>query len=145
MSGREYPQHPRVGVGAIVIRNNAVLLVRRGNPPGKDLWAIPGGRLRLGESLQEAAEREIMEETGVRIRAGSPLYTFDFIERDSEGRIRYHYVIVDLHAEYMSGEPCGGDDALEALWVTEQELKSLNLSANTLALLKILQFSPGPA
>jgi len=141
MSEREYPQHPRVGVGAVVIRNNAVLLVRRGNPPGKDLWAIPGGHLRLGETLGGAAEREIWEETGVRIRAGYPIHAFDFIERDPAGSIRYHYVIIDLQAEYISGEPCGGDDALEARWATGQELTSLNLSETTLSLLKILKFS----
>ncbi len=140
MSKREYPLHPHVGVGAVVTKGETILLVRRGRPPGRDLWAIPGGRLRLGETLQEAAEREIREETGVVIRAGDPIHAFDFIERDRDGRIRFHYVIVDLQAEYVEGEPCGNDDALEARWLTGKELKELKVSQNTLNLLGIINF-----
>ena len=134
-SGGAYPDQPLVAVGAIVFKDNQVLLVRRGKPPAEDLWAIPGGRVEIGETLQEAAEREIMEETGVSIRALVPVYTFDVIDRDTRGRIQFHYVIVDLTAEYIEGEPRAGDDAAAARWVSSDELSMLKVSSKTRQLL----------
>ena len=131
-----YPDHPRVAVGAVVFKDDRVLLVRRGQPPAEGLWAIPGGSVLLGETLQQAAEREILEETGVRITAGQPVLTFDVVEKDANGRVRFHYVIVDLDASYNSGEPRGGDDALEARWVSRARIGRLPVSATTLKLLK---------
>jgi 8-oxo-dGTP diphosphatase len=136
MPRREYPDAPRVAVGAIVVRDGGVLLVRRGQPPSEGLWAIPGGRVELGESLQEAAEREIMEETGLTIRARHPVHTFDVILRDEGGRVRFHYVIVDLLADYVSGEMRPGDDAHEVRWVTPGELEKLPVSQTTLEVLR---------
>ncbi len=141
MSTGEYPNVPRVAVGAIVLRNGCILLVKRGQPPSQDLWAIPGGRVELGETLQAAAEREINEETGLIIRAGNPAYTFDTIVRDDAGRVRFHYVIVDLLADYLSGEPRPGDDAREARWVAPQDLAELPVNQSTLHVLKnVLHF-----
>ncbi|MBN1380877.1 MAG: NUDIX hydrolase [Deltaproteobacteria bacterium] len=141
MSNREYPDVPRVGVGAVVIKDDKVLLVKRGIAPSMGLWAIPGGGLELGETLQEGAEREILEETGVTIRAKlPPVYTFEFIEKDAAGRIHFHYVIVDLLADYISGEALGADDVDEACWLTARELNGLNVSQNTLRLLRAVQF-----
>jgi len=131
-----YPNQPVVAVGAIVFRNNRVLLVRRGQPPSQDLWAIPGGRVELGETLQEAAEREIIEETGITIQALDPVYTFDYIERDGSARPRFHYVIVDLHADYVRGTIRAGDDAAEAGWVAAEDLAILKVSSKTVRLLK---------
>ncbi len=133
-----YPDHPRAAVGAVAVKDNSVLLVLRGKPPSKGVWAIPGGSVNLGETLQEAAEREILEETGIVIKAGKPVFTFDFVERDNTGRVRFHYIIVDLMAEYVSGEPCSGDDALNAKWISPQELDELNVSLMTRRLLKQL-------
>jgi len=130
-----YPQAPCVAVGAIVFKEDRVLLVRRGKAPSRGQWAIPGGSVTLGESLQEAAEREIFEETGIRITAGKPAYIFDVVDRDEDGQIRYHYVIVDLDAIYRSGEPCSGDDALDVRWVNARELKDLDVSLPTRELL----------
>ena len=130
-----YPEHPRVGVGAVVFKDDRVLLVRRGKPPANGQWAVPGGRLELGESLAEAAEREIFEETGVRIRAREPVHAFDAITRDTGGGILYHYVIVDLAADYVSGRPTAGDDALDARWVSAAELRELPVNAETRRLL----------
>lgn len=135
-SPRFYPTHPQVGVGAVVFREEKVLLVLRGRPPAEGVWAIPGGRLRLGETLQAAAEREILEETGIVIRAGEPVFTFDAIVRDPDGRIQYHYVIVDLAAEYVRGTPAPGDDALSARWVSAAEMEELEVSPPTRRLLR---------
>lgn len=92
--------------------------------------------LELGETLQEAAEREVREETGVIIRARNPVYTFDIVERDDQGRIRFHYVIVDLLADYISGEPNPRSDASEARWIDPKELDELPLSKSTRTFLK---------
>ena len=123
-------------MGAVVFKDKRVLLVCRGQPPAENFWAIPGGSVEIGETLQTAAEREIREETGIRIRAAEPIYTFDVIERDKTGSIRFHYVIVDLSAEYVSGELAAGDDAVEARWVAADEIAELKVSASTLKLLK---------
>jgi ADP-ribose pyrophosphatase len=141
MTTNEYPEQPQVAVGAIVIREGKVLLVKRNQPPGDGLWAIPGGRVNLGESLKQAAEREIKEETGVTIDAREPIYTFEVINEDNSG-IRFHYVIIDLVADYVSGEPCPGDDASEARWVSPDELTRLPVSQSTIDVLKdVMHFS----
>jgi 8-oxo-dGTP diphosphatase len=131
-----YPERPRVAVGAVVFKEGAVLLVQRGQAPAEGSWAIPGGGVRLGETLQQAAEREILEETGVVIRAAAPVYTFDVIERDAEGRVRFHYVIVDLAAEYVAGTPRPASDAVDARWVSVDELRRRKVSPETIGLLK---------
>jgi len=138
MTGREYPESPQTAVGAIVVKDKRVLMVKRVHAPGEGLWAIPGGGVKLGETLEEAAEREVKEETGVVIRARGPVYTFDLIERDAAGRIRFHYVIVDLLADYVSGQPRPRDDASEARWVGAEELDGLPASDTTKDLLKKL-------
>lgn len=130
-----YPDAPRPAVGAVVFKDDAVLLVKRGNPPSRELWAIPGGSVRLGETLQAAAEREILEETGVVIRAGEPILVFDAIEKDDRGVVKYHYVIVDLAAEYVSGVPLAGDDAVDARWIREDALAMLPVNPATRRLL----------
>lgn len=142
MAGREYPDHPRVGVGAVVLRHGRVLLVRRGGAPARGLWAIPGGGLKLGETLQQGAEREIREETGIVIRAGDPIFTCDSFDRDEKGRCRFHYVIVDMAAEYVSGELKAADDALEARWISPAELLSIPATQSTLRLLRQIGFIP---
>jgi ADP-ribose pyrophosphatase len=120
--GSVYPDLPRVAVGAVVVHDDRVLLVRRGKAPARGLWAIPGGSVRLGESLRQAAEREILEETGLTIRAGDPMLTFESIHRDDDGRVRFHYVIVDLAAEYLAGEVQPADDASDARWFSWAEV-----------------------
>lgn len=127
--------YPRPAVGAVVFKDECILLVRRGHAPAFGQWAIPGGSVELGESLQEAAEREILEETGIIIQAKAPIYTFDTIERDAKGAICFHYVIVDLAADYLGGELRPGDDALEARWVSAREVDELNVNQRTRELL----------
>ena len=130
-----YPTHPQVAVGAVVFKEDEILLVLRGKPPSKNLWSIPGGSVKLGETLQQAVEREIGEETGLTITAREPIYTFDVVERDEEGRIRLHYVIVDLAADYVRGELRPGDDAIDARWVSPEDAKNLEVSPATANLL----------
>ncbi len=131
-----YPNHPRVAVGAVVFKEKRVLLVLRGKPPAEKQWSIPGGCVELGETLQEAAEREIAEETGIVIQAKKPVYIFDVIERDKDGDIQFHYVIVDLAADYVSGEPRAGDDAVDVNWVSSKDIQYRNVSAATRKLLR---------
>jgi ADP-ribose pyrophosphatase len=132
---RGYPDTPRVAVGAVVWHEDRVLLVRRGKAPADGQWAIPGGCVELGESLSQAAEREIREETGIHITAGDPIYVFDMIERDTMGKVRFHYVIVDLAARFLGGCLRPGDDAREARWVSADEFKDLDVSPPTRRLL----------
>lgn len=131
-----YPDAPRVAVGAVVFRDDRVLLVQRGSAPARSQWAIPGGRVELGETLQKAAEREVFEETGIRIRAGKPVFVFDTVVPDDGGRIRFHYVIVDLEAEYLEGRLRRGDDAADVRWVAADELDRLPVNPTTRQLLK---------
>ena len=135
-----YPESPRVGVGALVIHEGKVLLVKRGVAPNEGLWAVPGGSLELGESLQEGAERETLEETGVIVRAGKPIYVFDYIEQDPVGGIKFHFVIVDLEANFLSGKPVGQDDALEARWVGKDDIEAFPVGENTIKLLRFMKF-----
>jgi ADP-ribose pyrophosphatase len=132
---------PQLAVGAVVRHNGAVLLIQRATPPNAGQWAIPGGKVHPGETLQQAAEREIREETGIIIRAGEPLFCFDVIEHDEQGKLRFHYVIVDLAADYIQGEPLAADDAQAAAWIRYAELGQYNINATTRQLLERLNFS----
>jgi len=129
---------PVVAVGAIVRRGDDILLVLRGTPPNENQWAIPGGRLHLGETLQQAAEREILEETGIKILAREVVYTFEHIERDPAGNVQFHYVVLDLAADYLAGEPHGGDDARDALWIPLSQLTQWPVNNTTLHALRQL-------
>lgn len=129
---------PQVGVGALVVHNGSVLLVLRGRAPNAGQWAIPGGKLRRGETLRQGAEREILEETGITIRAGEPVYTFEHIEYAADGTLQYHYVVIDLAAQYLGGDPQAADDARAARWVPWLELSQLPLNATTRAALRQL-------
>jgi ADP-ribose pyrophosphatase len=142
MVSKIYPDAPRVAVGAVVRHQDKVLLVLRGQAPAKDVWAIPGGSVHLGETLQAAAAREVLEETGQPIQVGELIYTFDAIVRDSEGRVQYHYVILDFLAESL--EPARpltpADDVRDAAWFTlaQVEQPDLPISERTRDLLRTL-------
>jgi 8-oxo-dGTP diphosphatase len=122
---------PQLGVGAFVVHDDAILLVQRGQQPGKGEWAIPGGRVKAGESLHTAAAREILEETGVTIEVGEFAWQFEFIQHDADAKLQYHYVVLDFHARYLAGEPEPADDVTAARWVPFDQLNTLNLSAMT--------------
>jgi len=124
-----YPDAPRVAVGALVVYQNKVLLILRGESPAKGMWAVPGGSVNIGETLQAAAEREVLEETGLQIKAGEVIYSFEKIQHDKAGQVQYHYVILDLEAEPLDpAQPLApADDAIEAGWFTLADLDRLNL------------------
>jgi 8-oxo-dGTP diphosphatase len=140
MVNTRYPDAPRVAAGGVVIHNNKVLLVLRSRPPAAGKWAIPGGSVKLGETLPAAAEREILEETGLRVIADEIIYTFDTIVRDEAGQVEYHYVILDFLARLVDPHPAliAGDDARDVGWFTWAEIEALDtpLSENTQTLLQ---------
>ena len=133
---RHYPDAPIVSMGAIVIRQGRVLLAQRGQPPSEGMWTFPGGVVELGEMLQEAAAREVWEECGIRVRVLEPFTVVDRIFRDSEGRVEYHYVIVDVLAEWVEGEARASSDARQAGWFSAEELETLPLTPGVLELAK---------
>ncbi len=136
----EYPDKPRLAIGGVVVQDDRILLVRRGKPPAFGEWAIPGGSVELGETLEQAVERELLEETGLTVRAGEICHVFEAVKRDEDGRVRFHYVIIDLMAEYVSGEPFPASDATEAAWLPLSELQDLGINASTLQLLRKLGY-----
>ena len=111
------PGYPRVGVGVVVLRHGSVLIVRRAKPPGIGEWSLPGGSQELGETLFEAAAREVREETGVTVAPTRVLAAVDNIVRSDTGEIAFHYAIVDIVADWRSGDPTPQDDVSEACWV----------------------------
>jgi len=133
---REYPDRPYVGVGVIVFRDKEVLLVQRNKEPNKGQWSIPGGSQLLGETASEAAQRELLEETGVKVDRLFLVDVVDAIIPGVEGKIKYHYTLVDYMGQWQSGESRPGDDAKEVRWVRLNELSSYSLLVKTM---KIIQ------
>jgi 8-oxo-dGTP diphosphatase len=125
---REYPEAPIVAVGVVVKRGHEVLLVQRLNEPSRGRWSLPGGAVELGETLQKAARREVQEECGLQVEPGEVLAVVDNIVRDEAGRIRFHYVLVDLLAEYVGGELAPASDIGDAHWVRAEELAKLDVT-----------------
>ena len=113
---REYPQRPLVGLGVVMLRPGAVLLVRRGKAPNAGAWSIPGGAQELGETAEDGARRELLEETGLHAGRLVLAANVDSITRDGAGRVQFHYTILDFAAEWTGGEPLAGGDAAEAAW-----------------------------
>ncbi|MBZ5514117.1 MAG: NUDIX hydrolase [Acidobacteriia bacterium] len=124
---REFPDHPLVGVGGVVIHRGRALLVRRGGEPLKGEWSIPGGLVELGEELEQATRRELKEETGLDIEPLEVLEVFDRIFRDGD-RVRYHFVIVDYVCRYKRGRLRPASDVLEARWVRREDLPKYHLT-----------------
>jgi ADP-ribose pyrophosphatase YjhB (NUDIX family) len=114
---RTYPERPIVGIGIVVLREDTVLLVRRAHPPAAGAWSLPGGAQKLGETAIAAARRELFEETGLEVGKLVLAGNVDSIHRDAEGRILYHYTILDFAACWRTGEPCPGSDVSAAAWV----------------------------
>ncbi len=126
-SDRLYPRRPIVGIGVVVFRNDEVLLIKRGKPPVSDRWSIPGGAQEIGETVREAALREVSEETGIEIEIVGLIDVVDGITRDAEGRAKYHYTLVDFAALWVSGEARAASDAAAARWVHRDAVAGLEL------------------
>ncbi len=114
-----------VGVAAIVLCGDEVLLVQRGREPAKGSWGLPGGLLELGEAVEAGVRREVLEECGVVVEVGPLVAVFEPLERDNDGRVRFHFVVLDHVASYVSGEVRPGDDAADARWVSLDALDEL--------------------
>lgn len=122
MSGVLTAQRPVVATIAVVVRGDAVLLVQRANPPDQFRWGFPGGKMEMGETVAEAAVRELAEETGVRADAADVLTAIDSIGRDGDGTLRHHFVLIAVRCHFVSGEPVAADDALDARWFAVADL-----------------------
>lgn len=130
---REYPQVPIVAVGVIIRGNepaseDCIVLIRRNKEPAKGLWTFPGGAVELGEPVRDAARREALEETGLEVRLGEVALVLDHVARDAGGRVQYHYIIIDYHAEPIGGELEPGTDVSEARWASLADLDDLAMT-----------------
>ena len=133
---REYPDSPLVGVGAIIIDEGRVLLVKRGHPPLAGEWSIPGGVLGLGETLREAAVREAREETCLTVETAELLGVYDRVLRDNDGRTQYHFVLIDFLCRRVAGDAEASDDADEVRWFTAAEIADLGLAEDTVQVIR---------
>ena len=133
---REFPETPLVGIGAIIIENARVVLVKRAHPPLQAEWSIPGGVLEVGELVREAAIREAREETGLTVEPGALLGVYDRVLRDADKRVQYHYVLIDFLCRRVAGDLAAASDAAEVRWFSREELPALKLAEDTLGVIR---------
>ena len=125
---RSFADRPVVGVGAVVLNGDRVLLVKRGHEPLKGEWSLPGGKVELGETLEAAVAREVLEETGLDVEVGPVIEVFDRIFHATDGRVEYHYVLVDYLCRALDDRILSGSDAEEVRWVTPEDLEAYRLT-----------------
>ena len=125
-----------MGVGALILRKDSILLVERGRAPLKGFWSLPGGVLELGEQLGAAIVREVKEETGLEVQPLSVVEIFERIMRDKAGHPEYHYVLIDYFCKVTGGKLLAGDDSSKAEWVKRKDLASLKLTEGTLPVIE---------
>lgn len=128
---REYPETPLVGVGAVIVADKRVLLIRRGTAPLQGEWSLPGGVVECGETLREAVIREVQEETALLVETAEMLGVYERIIRGDNGRIQYHFVLLDFLCRAIRGEPRAGSDAGDVRWFSPGQLPALNLPRDT--------------
>jgi len=142
---REYPDHPRVGVGAVILDGDRVLLVRRGHAPAAGKWSLPGGLVHVGETTREAVVREVAEECGLAVRAVDIAGVVERVTRDESGRVRYHYLLVDYLAIADSTAIEAGSDAAEARWVPVARVAELDTTDGLVDMIRRAQALRGGA
>ncbi|HEV2287916.1 MAG TPA: NUDIX hydrolase [Candidatus Acidoferrales bacterium] len=125
---REYPEHPVIAVGGVVIADSRALLIRRGQAPLEGRWSIPGGILELGETISEGIARELLEETGIEAKPTELLEVYEKVFRDASGRAQYHFVILDYLCEFRGGTAQPGGDVTAVAWASEAELSQYELT-----------------
>ena len=128
----EYPEGPVPAAAGVVFRVDDVLMIKRGGPPHQGRWSVPGGSVEVGETVEAAVAREVLEETGVRVRAVKVVLVHDLIERDPKGRVRFHYAIADILCEYVEGAPMPASDVVNARWIPVRELHEYDVSEGAL-------------
>jgi len=127
---RLYPDQPIVGIGVVLVHNGKLVLIKRGNDPGRGKWSIPGGLVELGEQIESAVIREANEETCLTVKNPQIVDVVDNVERDAEGKVKYHYVIVDYLVEVVCGDIAAASDAEELRWVPFDEVESYVLTSS---------------
>jgi 8-oxo-dGTP diphosphatase len=136
---RKYPDRPIVAVGAVILDGDRVLLVQRGQEPLKGEWSLPGGMVEIGEPLGAALVREVREETSLDVVVGPVVEVLDSIRRDADGRVAYHYVIIDYACRVRGGTattPAVGSDAADARWVPIADLETYRVTATAIAVIR---------
>jgi 8-oxo-dGTP diphosphatase len=133
---RRYPRRPLVGVGAILLDGDRILMAQRGKQPLKGWWSLPGGALEIGESLADAVRREVREETGLVIEPVGVLEIFERVMRDAEGVPEYHYVLIDYVCRILGGQLAPGDDVCQTEWVRRRDLSKLQITEGTLGVIE---------
>ncbi len=133
---RRYPPRPILGVGALIIEDDAILLVQRGKPPLLGYWSLPGGAVETGERLADAIAREVLEETALTVEVGAVAEVFERLMPDDLGHTEYHYVLIDYLCRVVSGTPQAGDDSCAVAWVKREDLPTLPITPGTLEVIE---------
>ena len=131
MIDRRYPTRPIVGVGAVVMDSDMVLMIKRGKPPRQGSWSLPGGAQELGETIREAARREVREETGLQIEIFGLIDVVDSVRSDADDKIEYHYTLIDLAGYSVGGTLMAGGDAQDCRWFTRTEINAMDIWSET--------------
>jgi 8-oxo-dGTP diphosphatase len=136
VSDRRYPDRPYVGVGAVIVMHRRVLLVKRKFEPLAGTWSLPGGAVEVGETLEGCVTREMLEETGLDVRVGPVIEVFDRITRDEQGRVLYHFVLVDYLCWPIGGQLTAGSDVADAVFADPDDLGRYDLTAKATAVIE---------
>ncbi len=133
---RRYSQRPLLGVGALIIEGDRIVLVERAKDPLKGWWSIPGGLIELGERVADAVRREVREETGLEVEPGGLHEIYERLIHEADGKLEYHYVLLDYVCRVTGGALAASSDASRAAWVSADQLQEYRLTEGTLAVIE---------